>query len=77
MRKKFEEVFSSDKITVLSDKKSHSRIVNFTCPIYQTNFLTDARQIFKQGYLQSRKIHRKKIQDERVSVESSLEIMKP
>lgn len=70
MRKKFEEVFSSDKITVLSDKKSDSRIVNFTCPIYQTNFLTDARQILSKGTYRAVKFIVKKIQDERVSVES-------
>jgi hypothetical protein len=70
MKKDFKEILNLEKITVLSDKKNDSRIMNFTCPIYQTNFLTDAKQILNKGTYRAIKFIVKKIQDERLSVES-------
>lgn len=69
-KKNIEEIYTSEKLTVLSDKKNDSRIVNLTCPIYQTNFLTDAKQILNKGTYRAVKFIVKKIQDERLSVES-------
>lgn len=70
MRKNYEEIFTSEKITVLSNKKNDSRIMNLTCPIYQTNFLTDAKQILNKGTYRAIKFIVKQIQDERIMLES-------
>lgn len=70
MKKNYEKIFSSEKITILSNKKNDSRIMNFTCPIYQTNFLTDAKQILNKGTYRAIKFIVKQIQDERIMLES-------
>ena len=70
MKKNYEEIFTSEKITVLSNKKNDSRIMNLTCPIYQTNFLTDAKQILNKGTYRAIKFIVKQIQDERIMLES-------
>lgn len=44
--------------------------MNLTCPIYQTNFLTDAKQILNKGTYRAIKFIVKQIQDERIMLES-------
>lgn len=70
MRKKYEEIYNSDKLSVLEDEAGKSRIMNLRCPIYQTNFLTDAKQILNKGTYRAIKFIVKKIQDERIMLES-------
>lgn len=69
-KKTYEEIFSSEKLTVLSNKKNDTRIMNLTCPIYQTNFLTDAKQILNKGTYRAIKFIVKQIQDEKIMLES-------
>lgn len=70
MKKKYEEVYNSEKLSVLEDEAGKSRIMNLRCPIYQTNFLTDAKQILNKGTYRAIKFIVKKIQDERIMLES-------
>lgn len=70
MKKKYEEVYNSEKLSVLEDEAGKSRIMNLRCPIYQTNFLTDAKQILSKGTYRAIKFIVKKIQDERIMLES-------
>lgn len=70
MKKKYEEIYNSDKLSILEDESGKSRIMNLRCPIYQTNFLTDAKQILSKGTYRAIKFIVKKIQDERIMLES-------
>ena len=64
------EIFSSDKMDVFYDPKTKNQIIDLKYPIYQTNFLTDAREILSKGVYRAVKFIVKKIQDDQLNLKT-------